>query len=44
MEGAGFEVRITPNFGVINDFSWNVVNGDRNDLGGFARASASPSR
>ncbi len=31
--GAGFEVRITPSVGVINDFSWNVVNGDRNDFG-----------
>ena len=31
--GAGFEVRLTPNIGVINDFSWNVVNGDRNDFG-----------
>jgi hypothetical protein len=31
--GAGFEIRLTPNVGVINDFSWNVVNGDRNDFG-----------
>lgn len=31
--GAGFEIRVTPNIGVINDFSWNVVNGDRNDFG-----------
>ncbi|MBA3544697.1 MAG: outer membrane beta-barrel protein [Chthoniobacterales bacterium] len=31
--GAGFEFRITPNVGVINDFSWNVVNGERNDFG-----------
>jgi hypothetical protein len=31
--GAGIEVRFTPNFGLINDFSWNVVNGDKNDFG-----------
>ncbi|MEP6975573.1 MAG: hypothetical protein ABI787_00785 [Spartobacteria bacterium] len=31
--GAGFEVRVTPNVGVINDFSWNVVNGDHNNFG-----------
>lgn len=31
--GAGFEIRITPNIGVINDVSWNVVNGDRTDFG-----------
>lgn len=31
--GAGIEVRLTPNVGIINDFSWNVVNGDRNDFG-----------
>jgi hypothetical protein len=31
--GAGFEFRLTPNVGVINDFSWNVVHGDRNDFG-----------
>jgi hypothetical protein len=31
--GAGFEVRVTPHIGIINDFSWNVVNGDRNDFG-----------
>ncbi len=31
--GAGFEFRLTPNVGVINDFSWNVVSGDRNDFG-----------
>ncbi len=31
--GLGFEVRVTPNIGVINDVRWNVVNGDRNDFG-----------
>jgi hypothetical protein len=31
--GGGFEVRITPNFGVINDFSWNVLSGPRDDFG-----------
>ncbi len=31
--GAGFEVRVAPNVGVINDFSWNVVNGDHNNFG-----------
>lgn len=31
--GAGFEFRLTPNVGLINDFSWNIVNGDRNDFG-----------
>ena len=31
--GAGIELRLTPNLGIINDFSWNVVNGDKNDFG-----------
>ncbi|MEO8440483.1 MAG: hypothetical protein ABI540_09715 [Spartobacteria bacterium] len=31
--GGGFEFRITPNVGVINDFSWNVINGDTNNFG-----------
>lgn len=31
--GAGFEFRLTPNVGLINDFSWNVVGGDENDFG-----------
>ena len=31
--GAGIELRLTPNIGIINDFSWNVVNGDHNDFG-----------
>lgn len=31
--GGGFEVRITPHIGVINDFSWNIVNGAKNNFG-----------
>ncbi len=31
--GAGFEVRITPHIGVINDFSYNLVNGPDNNYG-----------
>jgi hypothetical protein len=31
--GGGFEVRITPHIGWINDFSWNVVNGPKNNFG-----------
>ena len=31
--GAGFEFRITPHLGIINDFSWNVVDGPRDDFG-----------
>ena len=31
--GAGFEIRVTPHIGIINDFSWNVVNGDHNNFG-----------
>ncbi|MDQ6809760.1 MAG: outer membrane beta-barrel protein [Verrucomicrobiota bacterium] len=31
--GGGFEVRITPHIGVIQDFSWNVVNGSNNNFG-----------
>jgi hypothetical protein len=31
--GVGIEVRVTPHIGLINDFSWNVVNGERNDFG-----------
>ena len=33
--GGGLEVRITRNIGWINDFSWNVVNGPRNNFGMF---------
>jgi hypothetical protein len=31
--GGGFEVRITPHIGLINDFSWNVVDGSQNNFG-----------
>jgi hypothetical protein len=31
--GAGLEFRLTPNVGIINDLSWNAVNGERNDFG-----------
>jgi len=31
--GGGFEIRITPRIGWINDFSWNVVNGPENNFG-----------
>jgi hypothetical protein len=31
--GGGFEVRITPRIGIMNDFSWNVVNGGHNNYG-----------
>jgi hypothetical protein len=31
--GGGIEVRITPHIGWINDFSWNVVDGPRNNFG-----------
>ena len=31
--GGGFEVRVTPHIGIINDFSWNVVNGSHNNYG-----------
>jgi hypothetical protein len=31
--GAGFEVRITPHIGLINDFSWNFVARDNSDFG-----------
>ena len=31
--GAGFEFRVTPHIGVINDFGWNVVNGAHNNYG-----------
>jgi hypothetical protein len=30
--GAGLEFRFTPDIGLINDFSWNVINGDENDF------------
>lgn len=31
--GAGLEVRLTPHFGVINDFTWNVIEGRDNNFG-----------
>ena len=31
--GGGFEVRFTPTIGWMNDFSWNVVDGPRNNFG-----------
>ena len=31
--GGGLEVRITPHIGWTNDFSWNVVNGSKNNFG-----------
>jgi len=31
--GGGFEVRMTPHIGIINDFSWNVLDGARDDFG-----------
>ena len=31
--GAGFEVRLTPRLGLLNDFSWSVVDGPDNNFG-----------
>jgi hypothetical protein len=31
--GAGFEFRLTPHIGLINDFSWNFVSHDNSDFG-----------
>jgi hypothetical protein len=31
--GGGIEVRLSPHLGVINDFSWNQVDGPHNDFG-----------
>jgi len=31
--GGGFEVRITPHIGLMNDFSWNVISGSNNNFG-----------
>lgn len=31
--GGGVEVRFTPNFGLISDFSWDVLSGNRDDFG-----------
>lgn len=33
--GAGFEVRITPHIGLIHDYSYNLVNGPKNNFGMF---------
>ncbi|HEV2096366.1 MAG TPA: hypothetical protein VGQ82_07680 [Chthoniobacterales bacterium] len=35
--GGGLEVRVTPHIGIIQDFSWNVVDGPNNNFG-MARA------
>ena len=31
--GGGFEVRFTPHVGLLNDFSWNIVSGSKNNFG-----------
>ena len=31
--GVGCEVRLTPHIGLISDFSWNVINGPKNNFG-----------
>ncbi|PYL99907.1 MAG: hypothetical protein DMF19_11180 [Verrucomicrobia bacterium] len=31
--GGGLEFRITPHVGLMNDFSWNVINGPQNNFG-----------
>ena len=31
--GGGFEIRFTPHVGLTNDFSWNVVDGPKNNYG-----------
>jgi hypothetical protein len=31
--GGGFEIRLTPHIGIINDFSWNFVAHDNSDFG-----------
>lgn len=31
--GGGFEIRFTPRFGLLNDFSWNIVEGTHNNFG-----------
>jgi hypothetical protein len=33
--GVGLEVRITPHIGWLNDFSWNVLDGPKNNFGMF---------
>lgn len=31
--GGGLEVRVTPHIGILGDFSWNVLDGPRNNFG-----------
>jgi hypothetical protein len=31
--GGGLEVRLTPHIGIINDFTWNVIDGRDNNFG-----------
>lgn len=31
--GGGFEIRFTPHCGLLNDFSWNIVEGTHNNFG-----------
>lgn len=31
--GGGLEIRLTPHMGLLNDFSWNVVSGSKNNFG-----------
>ena len=31
--GGGLEVRLTPHLGILNDFTWNVVDGSHNNFG-----------
>jgi hypothetical protein len=31
--GGGLEIRLTPHIGLINDFSWNVIDGRNNNFG-----------
>lgn len=31
--GVGCEIRLTPQLGLINDFSWNLVDGGNNNFG-----------
>jgi hypothetical protein len=33
--GGGFEIRFTPHCGLVNDFSWNIVDGSNNNFGMF---------
>jgi hypothetical protein len=31
--GGGFEIRLSPHLGLLNDFSWNIVSGAKNNYG-----------